>query len=308
MKNRVFLTEAQKLAVRQRYENGENVKDLASDFGCSIPLVYKIIYASGIQTRNLRQFSHEEMISSYLKGETITTLALKYEVSVQAIHRILRHRKIARRSTRDTQINRLPLNESAFDTITEESAYWIGFLMADGNVMEIGNSYRLSLCLHTQDLSHLERFKSFLGSGHKIHKFATKAASLSVNSRRLCDAIARYGITPRKTFTAHVIGLENNRHFWRGVIDGDGCLYIPKNRYNSPVIHLVGSCQLVNQFRDFALTSIPQSKSKVFPVGNIYKVSLSGIPLIESLYGDCTIALQRKLDKANSVLNRHYSR
>ena len=49
-----------------------------------------------------------------------------------------------------------------FDNIdTEEKAYWLGFLYADGYVSEFNSTIELSL--EEKDLQHLERFRSFLG-------------------------------------------------------------------------------------------------------------------------------------------------
>jgi hypothetical protein len=33
-----------------------------------------------------------------------------------------------------------------------------------------------------------------------------------------------FGVIPKKRLVAKVIGLEGNRHFWRGVLDRDGWL------------------------------------------------------------------------------------
>jgi DNA-binding transcriptional regulator WhiA len=61
------------------------------------------------------------------------------------------------------------VNEAVFDTITEESAYWLGFLMADGsiNTGKTGNP-RIALTLAERDREHLVKFRKFLNCSNQI--------------------------------------------------------------------------------------------------------------------------------------------
>ena len=53
------------------------------------------------------------------------------------------------------------LKEDIFDNIdTEEKAYWLGFLYADGNVAN--NASRIRLSLAENDLEILEKFSIFI--------------------------------------------------------------------------------------------------------------------------------------------------
>ena len=56
-----------------------------------------------------------------------------------------------------------------FDTITEPSAYWIGNLMADGNIYtgKTGNP-RISLTIAERDHEHLVKFRKFLNWSNPI--------------------------------------------------------------------------------------------------------------------------------------------
>ena len=49
---------------------------------------------------------------------------------------------------------------------TEEKAYWLGFLYADGSVSSTDN--RIELGLAEKDLNHIEKFKEFIGVPNKI--------------------------------------------------------------------------------------------------------------------------------------------
>jgi DNA-binding transcriptional regulator WhiA len=127
------------------------------------------------------------------------------------------------------------VNEAVFDTITEESAYWLGFLMADGNINtgKTGNP-RIALTLAERDREHLVKFRKFLNCSNqillkivKVNEKTWNQYTLRFSSKNIADRLNEFGITKRKSLTAKSIGLEDNKHFWRGVLDGDG--YI-KNR------------------------------------------------------------------------------
>ena len=60
------------------------------------------------------------------------------------------------------------LNESSFDVLTEQSAYWIGFLIADGNICYKKGIPIIALHLKDIDLPHLHKFREFVGSSHKV--------------------------------------------------------------------------------------------------------------------------------------------
>jgi NUMOD3 motif len=58
------------------------------------------------------------------------------------------------------------LNESVFDNPNEEANYWIGFLMADGNVYIDNGLPNIRLALAEKDVEHLEKYRKFMGSSH----------------------------------------------------------------------------------------------------------------------------------------------
>ena len=201
-------------------------------------------------------------------------------------------------------------NENVFDVIDEAAAYWVGFLMADGNVTEAGQ-ITVSLC--SEDHEHLLKLKTFLGCNTKpvIRPNSThphrKVSSLSLRSKKLKDALNQYGVRPRKSKDAKVAdSLSLNRHFWRGVLDGDGYISQP----GSPLrVELCGSKCLCHQFCDF-LESIGITERKVEPMRSIYRVRLAkkhSLILLQNLYSDASqeIVLSRKQKTAWGHLHDH---
>ncbi|HYX71707.1 MAG TPA: helix-turn-helix transcriptional regulator [Nitrososphaera sp.] len=257
---------------------------------------------------NLSEHQIAEIVSRYKSGDTTRQLATLYSRTHQTINHHLKKQGVILRSRSEAR-RKHRLNESAFDSINEEGAYWIGFLMADGNVYEVKKgSPRIKLELARCDLAHIERFKRFLGASHPIHFYKSERrkpfsdnASLAVSSVKLAESLARYGVTPRKSFTARVIGLEYNRDFWRGMIDGDG--YIAANGRKR--FELIGSKASMEQFATFVEVNTNGFKPEVKPYLNIFKVELWGknaVQTLNVLYKDCTIALPRKLERAKGVI------
>ena len=176
----------------------------------------------------------------------------------------MRRGQIGRKPSKETiaKMCICSLNEAVFDVITEESAYWVGFLMADGNISYKRERPIIALHLKETDLPHLEKFRMFLGSSHKIghyvnKRFGNSSCSLSFSSERIATRLAEYGVVVRKCFVGKSIGLQDSKHFWRGVIDGDGHLeiYLRKTLLETvrsiPYISLTGNLHVCLQFKTF---------------------------------------------------------
>jgi len=264
-----------------------------------------------IMVKKLTDEQVKEVCRRYIDGESSPRLGKEFNVSGHSIRSLLERRGIPRRSQREAQLKH-SLDETVFDTITEESAYWVGFLIADGTILDRPGSPEIVLALSAKDKDHLERFRSFLRSSHAIAISKRKVKSgeylvarFSVRAPRLAKALAAFGVVPRKSLKAKVIGLEHNRHFWRGVVDGDGSLTHHLNsRKNCSRLHLVGSQPLLQQFVDFLQPYMPDKDIAVKPHKTVYEVNLYGLSAIQAmnlLYQSCSIALERKKAIADEI-------
>jgi len=302
-------------AVIEEYLSGLSAKAVGRQRGVSHTIVLRILREHGVQRRKQIQPPEVQaaLVRDYQAGMGSLQIAAKHGVNFKAVFAALRRASISARSV-GKAIRTCSLNEAAFDIITEEAAYWIGFLMADGCITDRGHSTYINLMLASKDAGHVEAFQRFLGSNHKIglekaRGFAgsTGGSKLSVASKRLAAILARYGVVPRKSHTTKVIGLEHNRDFWRGVVDGDGWVSIqhPKTlRHAKPCVGLTGSLELLTQFCTFVETIAP-SHVHPHPMHSIFSVSWLGrsaLTVVRSLYTNCTISLPRKWEMAKRIL------
>jgi hypothetical protein len=123
--------------------------------------------------------------------------------------------------------------------------------------------------------------------------------------------LAAFGVTPNKTHTAEVIGLEDNRDFWRGVIDSDGSLYIGRGndrhgvrKYHRPVLNVCGSRRLMDQFLAFASKHV-KHRANVRGSHSIFTAALSGpaaAVMCRLLYAGNGPALARKQARAEEII------
>lgn len=235
----------------------------------------------------------EALATRYAAGESLSTLTAEFGIGNASVQSISRRRGVPKRG-----VKRLPVNHAAFANITPASAYWIGFLMADGSV----SKKIVSLFLGEKDRSHLEEFKRFLGAEHKITTSTRNGITCSgfgVTSTQIVADLAAYGVVPRKSLTACCVGLETNQDFWRGVVDGDGWLgyKVTRGRWRYAAITLSGSVYLMTQFAYFVSQHDGGRFPQVRRAGCIFQVSLNGqlaIRIARLLYEDTEIALRRK--------------
>ena len=197
--------------------------------------------------------------------------------------------------------------DSVFDKInTEEKAYWLGFLYADGYIAELNNSIELSL--EESDLNHLIAYRNFLGLENKPFNYKRRKLNnkefysyrFSFNSIKTKQALILLGCGPQKTFALTFPDKDQVpdsliHHFIRGYIDGDGCIYTSQNKISVEVLgteaFLIGYKQWVN---------LGNSKIYDFNHSNIKRVVNSNrqaLNILERIYNQATICLERKHKK-----------
>lgn len=123
-------------------------------------------------------------------------------------------------------------NEDYFEKIdTEEKAYFLGFIAADGCVINDSKNYRYKLCLkiHNKDNHILDELVHYIDGKMKIWKHGQREMSeINLSGKKIIKDLESHGITPNKTFNMQYPKIDEKfeRHFLRGYFDGDGCIRI----------------------------------------------------------------------------------
>ena len=211
---------------------------------------------------------------------------------------------------------KVPDSYDEFKTVNDEwSAYWLGFIFADGCVYECkrkGSSkpYRgLRIGLSAKDRCHLEMFSNYSGMKLKdlnVHNKKTGKDHASVYIRRqspdIADNLICFGVIPRKTYIDHYMPdlPEHLRpHFIRGYFDGDGCILLNNDR--PKVISILGRKTFLDGICKFLLSH--DIKCTFVDRITYYDMRIPSILDVNKFYNliykDATIYLDRKYKKFN---------
>ena len=225
-------------------------------------------------------------------------------------------------------------NENYFKKIdTNEKAYWLGFLYADGCITRFYRndklkSMSLELTLQDDDCDHLIKFKEALESNvpiqHRIISNKYKSDRIVINCTSMCRDLIKLGCTPTKSLTlefpsSDIVPDEYLIDFIRGYFDGDGGVsytegvYYNKDRNKqykqySYVCYFCGNKQFLIRLKyvlecnDIKVSELREDKrSKAI---NIYIYGNENIKKFKELiYANNCVNLSRKYDKFFFIAN-----
>jgi hypothetical protein len=248
------------------------------------------------------------MCRFYEQGYTGLEIEQMLGTPRSVVYRTLRQGTVIRPFTESNR--RVSVNHDAFSVITEESAYWIGFLLTDGCVYD--NDIELGLA--SIDKGHLQKFLDFLDADYPIRDRApsgypgsTGSSRVKVTSAQLVKDLASFGVVPRKSSVVSAAEpLLYNAAFWRGCVDGDGWVIVGKTA-GTDTVGLTGTYELCRQFLAFT-ESVCQGKRSVSTNGEkLSQLTVRGAQaavLLDRLYGGAQVYLDRKREKALTILGR----
>lgn len=216
-----------------------------------------------------------------------------------------------------------------FDNIdTEEKAYWLGFLTADGWISKAADSNAgvTGIELQYGDIGHLKKFNQSIGGNYKITDRwrnclistnpdkVNHTCVLRIFSLVMYNSLVKFGFTNNKTFDCSIPELRRDliRHFMRGYFDGDGCFAYTDKSFS---INFITASSLLNKDIAKLLDSINISYTQQNYVNNfdttmymtyIYRIK-DKIRFLDWIYKDCNIYLDRKYQKYINVKNYIHS-
>ena len=145
--------------------------------------------------KTMYKIDKEEFIKFFSKNKSRKELADIFKVSPSTIS--ARIKEFGLKSTYRPKSKKD--NIYVFDSInTEEKAYWLGFLYADGCIFKHGNSYKLQLALSSKDEDHVIKFTNFIGRNTKCHTKGN-VSRCSIQNSHLCNTLINYGCVPKKS-------------------------------------------------------------------------------------------------------------
>lgn len=124
------------------------------------------------------------------------------------------------------------VNEDFFKTWTEEMAYTLGYIYADGSLEDSPKIRGKYLRISSAEKNNLLKIKKWMQSGHVIVERNRENENilylLKMGSHVLYKDLEKFGLCPNKSLTMKFPSIPEKFlcHFVRGYFDGDGCVRV----------------------------------------------------------------------------------
>lgn len=261
----------------------------------------------------------QNLLKDANEGVSLNSLMKKYHLGYKKLKRILNQNSISMHTS--SRLIDKDFKNDIFDVIdTEEKAYWLGFIYADGYISKKDCSrnhrYLFEIQLAEKDKEHLEKLKLFFNSKKELsyHKIKLKdkeylSYRLSRQNKQLWESLYNKGVVPQKSLilefpTEEQVPKSFQLAFIRGYIDGDGCITI--NSFNDlSYLGLVGTSKFLDKIEELL------GKGNRYKDGNNFDLRYSintAIPILEQLYSNATIYLERKRNRALMCIENYYKK
>ena len=218
--------------------------------------------------------------------------------------------------------------ESVFENIdTEEKAYWLGFLTADGWISknDKNNAGVTGIELQYGDINHLKKFNKSIGGNYqitdrwkpcKISSHPDKkhhTCVIRIFSSTMYNSLVEKGFTKDKSYDCSIPLLRQDlvRHYMRGYFDGDGCFTLTNKSFH---INFITASKMLNndivkilkkkEFNFKESTYITEFNTSMYRI-DIYRTQ-DKVKFLDWIYSDCNTYLERKYKKYLKVKNMQY--
>lgn len=231
------------------------------------------------------------IVRLYKSGISQENVGKKTNTSRIIVARVLRDHNVKPRSGAPKRW--YSVNSNAFDDLSDEqTAYWYGFLFADGAT----SRSCIIVGLAKKDEKHLNKLSSFLKCEKTARPAPNNSVVISISDRPLANKLVSMGIFPhrKKSFLPFGIIPETSlRHFLRGWFDGDGCAY----KY--PMLSFIAHSKFLDKVQRIFIKECSAKrvtlKSPHGMWGNlVYRGVYRCKAITDYLYKDATIFLERK--------------
>lgn len=300
------------IEIKKLYCSGYGYKKIAKEL--KLP-IRKVIYSLiDLGYKDFMIFPNQEIIDSIIKDyKNINTaeISKKYHMSQYKVCAILKinNIKITPKGYHSNFENKI--NHNYFERIdTEEKAYWLGFLYADG--YNDTNRCSVELCLKESDLNMIQKFKESLSSSYKISKKKTKLNNKIffsyrhiIYSKKITNDLVNLGCYNKKSLilkfpTYKQVPKKLIHHFMRGYFDGDGCISGSKIMINGTKKFLNKYIKILRKNTNISEAESWSMDGKAHRWQHASKKDLYQI--FNFLYKDSTIFLERKYNRFIELL------
>ena len=292
-----------------------NARQISEIFNCGNMTIIRILESRGVYKPTRKRKTHnrhvcweysEEVCNLYLSGIATTEIAKKYGCNHKTVIEILKSCGIERRNQSHAR-QKYDYPTDTFKVIdTEEKAYWLGFLYADGCVFDND----VSITLHIRDKEHVEKFKSFMQYEAPVRYPRSTVCSITIVNKYIAEDLISKGCFRKKSSilkfpTENQVPKHLICHFMRGYFDGDGCLCKSSKR-NRYAFSILGTLEFVSSYQKILVATCECNFTKLGQrhpdrCNNNFTMVYGGRQsindILDFLYKDANVYLDRKYIK-----------
>lgn len=255
------------------------------------------------------------ILNDYNNGMQRKEIMKKYNIHDGLLYRILDYYNCNLQGIQ----REYTLNEYFFNVIdTEEKAYWLGFLYADGYVYNGPKRYAVELTLKEDDEQHIINFMNIINyNGPIIHKVVTlndrkyKASRINICSKKFSQSLVDKGCVQNKSLILKfpdikIVPKDLQRHFMRGYFDGDGSVSVSSGQLH---LSVMGTNDFLNKYMEILNDNgtnkkdIKSTKSKAFVIN--YGGNKQIKHIYNFFYDNSTVYLKRKYERFIAVYGQN---
>lgn len=298
------------------YIPGEtSIKSLAEKYNVNCySTVSKVLGENGIKIIKPKLVPRNTIIEAakYYSDNQISIIncAKKFKIGKNTLYNYLKENNSIK-NDKNYQKD-ITYDKNFFDSIdSEEKAYWLGFIMADGytKLDKNNNPAQTTIEISKKDINLLDAFKKSIKSNYIIRERSrttvtgkiSEVCSITISSHHLTKQLVSYGVVPNKTYIGFIneeIFGDNEElifHYLRGYSDGDGT--INKNKGNYVFKLVIRSKSILNTITNW-IKKYCNINPKITIWENTYRLSIQNkkdyFIFLKKLYKNANIYLDRK--------------
>lgn len=305
------------------YEAGLSCKMIGAQYDVLDTTVYGSLKRLGMKMRPVNERApvnqvpaamKEAWAAAYLSGQSTIEIAAASGWVEGTVNKYLReegvHLRTSAEARADGKLVR-PIPDDVFTmdwALSERGAWFVGMVVTDGHIRddipgEPNASPEMKILLKNEDLAGVEWLCRAIGWDIDTIRWEKRhnAPYLRLRHPRIRFLVDELGIqSGRKSgIVVSPPQLIDNRHYWRGVIDGDGFVRIDKKK-SYPYIGLKNnSYGLLEEFH--AYCGRVGVKSGIYNGDTVRVWGPGARVLARLLWGDCTFTIPRKWEIAQRV-------
>lgn len=260
-----------------------------------------------------------EIINRYKDGLSLDKLSALYSIYGRTnIYNLLRDNNVMRNNS---EMGRKYFYDRDYFKVidSEEKAYWLGFIYADGyivNGIKGKNKDSLGITLKNQDIEHIEKFKRSIKSNHPINiyktKYDTDCARIIIQDEELVDDLIKLGVLRNKSLILkfperNIVNDKFIYHFIRGYFDGDGSFKRKGKNQKGYDFSLLGTFEFLSEVKRHLIIDNEIRKCNKNNNSNNYHLTFGGNKKVKQvsklLYENANIYLDRKYKRYKEIEN-----